>query len=177
MPQPIGKVGESFHYSHVNISSYIGNLSAVFLFCWSEKANCSMRSKLQAATYAGIILLFIIVACRKETPNNSTATFDSQLLKGGTWTDHQSSSSLCTMKFRFYGDAKVTYAFRTSVYPSLKYDSFPNGRWELIQPDTIRLYDRSWNYYGYLQVQSLTKSELRSRMPGYNDIIVFTKEN
>jgi hypothetical protein len=136
-----------------------------------------MRSKLHATTWLVVILLFITTACRKDKVETIAPAFDLQLLKGGTWSDVQNSSSACNMRFRFYGNSNVTYTFRTASYPSLKYDSFPNGRYELILPDTLRLYDRSWNYYGYIQVVNLTSTELHSRMPGYTDIMIFKKEN
>ena len=135
-----------------------------------------MRSKLLVAISIVASLLITIVACKKEaTPPNKPA-FDFELLKGGTWIDYQ-SPSVSTMKFRFYGNDRVTYSFRTAVYPSLKYDSFPNGKWEFVYPDTLRLYDHSWNCYGYLQVLSLSKEELRTKMQGYNDLMIFKKEN
>jgi len=136
-----------------------------------------MRSKLHVATYIAASLFFIIIACKKESTPKKNAAFDFELLKGSTWIDFQNASSPSVMKFRFYGDDRVTYSFRTAVYPALKYDSFPNGRWEYIYPDTLRLYDHSWNCYGYLQVLSLSSGELRSKMPGYSDIIVFKREN
>ena len=136
-----------------------------------------MRPKLHAAAGAIFFFVFIVSACKKESPTkNPTCPFDLQLLKGGTWINNQNTSSQSTMKFRFYGTSNVTYTFRTAVYPSLKYDSFPNGKWELILPDTLRLYDRSWNYYGYLHILKLSNTELQSRLPGYNDTMVFTKE-
>ena len=136
-----------------------------------------MRSKLLVATCIAASLLITIVACKKETTPQNKPAFDIELLKGGTWIDYQNPSSLSTMKFRFYDKDRVTYSFRTAVYPSLKYDSFPNGKWEFVYPDTLRLYDHSWNCYGYLQVLSLSSGELRSKMQGYGDIIVFKKEN
>ena len=135
-----------------------------------------MRSKLLVATCIAASLLFI-VGCKKETTTMKNPALDFELLKGGAWIDVHSSSAPTTMKFRFYGDERVTYSFRTAVYPSLKYDSFPNGRWEFVYPDTLRLYDHSWNCYGYLQVLSLSKEELRTKMQGYNDLMIFKKEN
>ena len=135
-----------------------------------------MRSKLHAATWLAAFFFLTLSSCKKDKAPVDNLPFDRQLLKGGTWMDYQNSSSSCTMKFRFYGNTNVTYSFRTAVYPSLKYDSFPGGRWEFIQPDTLRLYDRSWNCYGYLQVLGLSDTELRSRIPGNNDVIVFKKE-
>ena len=135
-----------------------------------------MKPQFRFYTLAAVLLVFILSACKKETAESKEAAFDLQLLNGGTWSNSQNSASVATMKFRFYGNSNVTYSFRTAVYPSLKYDSFPQGRYEFIQPDTLRLYDRSWNCYGYLQVLSLTNTALQSRMPGYSDIIVFKKE-
>ena len=136
-----------------------------------------MRPKLLVTTCVVASLLFTVFACKKETTTQPKSAFDFELLKGGTWIDFHNGSSPTTMKFRFYGDERVTYSFRTAVYPSLKYDSFPNGKWEFVYPDTLRLYDHSWNCYGYLQVLSLSGEELRSKMQGYNDIIIFKKEN
>jgi len=136
-----------------------------------------MRSKLLVATCLATSLLITIAACKKETTLQNKPAFDFELLKGGTWIDFHNTSSPTTMKFRFYDKERVTYSFRTAVYPSLKYDSFPNGRWEFVYPDTLRLYDHSWNCYGYLQVLSLSKEELRTKMQGYNDLIIFKKEN
>ena len=135
-----------------------------------------MRSKLQASTCALIFTTIILCACKKENAETNAPEFDMQMLKGGTWSDMQNASSSCTMKFRFYGNTNVTYTFRTALYPALKYDSFPNGRYEFVYPDTLRLYDRSWNYYGYIQVINLSNTELRSRMPGYHDVLVLKKE-
>ena len=135
-----------------------------------------MRSKLPVAISIAVSLLFIF-GCKKETTPKQNPAFNFELLKGGTWIDFQNPSSITAMKFRFYGDERVTYSFRTAVYPSLKYDSFPNGRWEFVYPDTLRLYDHSWNCYGYLQLLNLSATELRSRVQGYNDVIVFKKEN
>lgn len=162
-------------YLHVIVAALANRLGLVYLFCRNRKLDCYMRPKLLVIACVGSCI-FAIIACNKETSPPKKAAFDFELLKGGTWIDYQSNSSLSAMKFRFYGEDRVTYSFRTAVYPSLKYDSFPNGKWEFIYPDTLRLYDHSWNCYGYIQVLNLTNTELHSRMPGYADVLVLKKE-
>ena len=116
------------------------------------------------------LLLIITPACRKDSVNNRSV-YNLELLKGGTWLEYKPDdmSFVPSMKFRFYGDSRVTFSYLTSVYPSVKYDSLPNGNWKFIYPDTLRLYDRPGNFYGNFKILKLDESTLYTKMTGYSD--------
>ncbi len=117
------------------------------------------------------LLILIAPACNKENVNNNPRAFNLELLKGGTWLEYKPDDKSFTpsMKFRFYGDSRITFSYLTSVYPSVKYDSLPNGNWKFIYPDTLRLYDRPGNFYGNFKILKLDESTLCTKMTGYAD--------